>query len=163
MIKWDDAIKNALDILNHKENYAYFYGAKRQVLTDDIMMDLWSAYPGHFKKYDNAEKKKIFNYSRGKIGFDCSGFVAYCINSPYVYSGALINDCSFITDNMYSGVAGSILWKPNHVAIDIGYGFFLHFPSELHTCELGRFKENTIHWEKSGQSKYVDYEGANNR
>lgn len=159
---WDNAVKQGLSIYLHKDNYAYFYGAKGQVLTDAVMESLWNAYPSHFGKYNASEKKKIFNYSRGKIGYDCSGFVGKCVDDM-VYSGALIEHCPVKAPSLAEGVAGSVVWKPGHVGIDIGYGFYLHFPSEMNTCTMGRFVENTIPWEKSGQHGNIDYTGADAR
>lgn len=159
---WYDAIKKALEILEYKENYAYFFGAKGQVMTDEVMEYLWEAYPNHFSKFTASDKKRIFNYTRGKIGFDCSGFVGHCVGDM-VYSGALIEHCDHIAPSLAEGVAGSILYKPGHVGLDIGYGFFLHFPGEGRTCELGRIREGYIPWTKSGQHRNVDYTGADAR
>ena len=161
-IMWYDAIKTALYILLHASDYAYFFGAKGQVLTDSVMEALWNAYPNHFSRYTAAEKKRIFNYSRGKIGYDCSGFVGKCVGDM-VYSGALIEHCPVKARTIAEGVAGSIVWKQGHVGLDIGYGFYVHFPAELHSCELGRFSENKVPWERSGQHKNLDYTGADAR
>ena len=65
-----------------------------------------------------------------------------------------------------AGVAGSILYTTfggtgRHIAIDIGYGYFLHSPSEGHTIELGKILDYP--WDISGQSNCVDYSGDNNR
>ena len=162
MIKWYDVIKEALRMLQHKDEYAYFYGAKGQILTDAVMEALWQAYPEHFSRYTAADKKRIFDYSRGKIGYDCSGFVGMCVGDM-VYSGALIEHCNYIAPSLADGVAGSILYKPGHVGLDIGYGFYLHMPTEGHSCELGRIREMVVPWTKSGQHRNVDYTGADAR
>ena len=158
-ITWDNAIKNALEILQNKDNYAYFMGAKGQVLTDDLMEYLWSYYTTYFFMFFATQKKQIFNYSRGKIGFDCSGFVGKCIGdmSP---SWELINHSTIMTTPV-KGVAGSVLYKTGHVGLDIGYGFFLHFPVEMQSCTLGRIRE--YNWQTSGQNKYINYDGADSR
>lgn len=163
MKTWDEVIKYALAYHLHKENYAYFYGAKGQVLTDDAMNRLWAAEPGYFSRYSDGQKRMIFDWSRGKVGLDCSGFIAK-ITGCNTYSGAIIGKCTQISTDISSGVAGSILWRPGHVGIDIGYGYYLHFPSELHSCELGRIREDTISWEKTGLlTPYIDYKGADAR
>lgn len=163
MKTWDEVIKDALAIHLHKDKYAYFYGAKGQVLTDSVMEALWQAEPAYFKRYSAAQKKAIFDYSRGKIGYDCSGFVG-AVTGCMMYSGAQWDKCTVRSTNLAKGPAGSLLYKPSHVALDIGYGYFLHFPSEMHSCELGRIKENTVPWTGTGMlTGYIDYTGATNR
>ena len=162
MTKWDDVIKEALSILQNSTKYAYFYGAKGEILTDEVMNRLLVQYASYFKKYTAAQIRQIKDYSRGKIGYDCSGFVGHCVKDM-VYSGALIQHCPVIAPTLADGVAGSILWMNGHVGLDIGYGYFLHFPSEMHTCELGRIKEGKVPWTKSGQHRNVDYTGADAR
>ena len=159
-IMWYDAIKKGLQILQHKDEYAYFYGAKGKVLTDDYMNSLINFYKDYFKKYSKEQLKEIKNFSRGKIGFDCSGFLGHCIGDNS-YSGAQIEHCVKTTDDKFAGVAGSVLWKPGHVGLDIGYGFFLHFPVQGESCTLGRIKE--FDWKKSGESRFVNYKGADAR
>lgn len=162
LIKWDDVIKEALEMFLHSTNYAYFYGAKGVILTDITMNYLWNAEPAYFSKYDEAMKKRIFNYSRGKIGFDCSGFVGKLVKDM-TWSGGIWEHCYDKKTNLYLGDAGSIVYKPGHIGIDIGYGYYLHMPSELHSVELGRFLENTVDWRGCGKHDNVDYTGANNR
>lgn len=159
-ILWDEAIKKALEVLQHKDQYAYFMGAKGEVLTDARMDLLMNVYKDYFSKYTAAEKQDIKNWSRGKIGFDCSGFVGYCIGD-HSYSGSQIDHCKKKTTILANGVAGSVLWKPGHVGLDIGYGFFLHFPVEKQSCTLGRIRE--YNWQLSGESSYVNYTGADAR
>lgn len=163
MKTWEQVIKDGLYYLVHSDRYAYFYGAKGQRLTDAEMNYLWSAEPDYFKKYDEAAKKKIFDYSRGKIGFDCSGFIGI-ITGCRTWSGAIWTRCTDKSENLFSGPAGSILWKPGHVALDIGYGYFIHFPSEMHSCEMGRISENLNFFQGTGLlSAYIDYKGADTR
>ena len=163
MKTWDEVIKDALSIHLHKDKYAYFYGAKGQVLTDSVMEAFWQAEPAYFKRYSAAQKKAIFDYSRGKIGYDCSGFVG-AVTGCMMYSGAQWDKCTARSTNLANGPAGSLLYKPGHVALDIGYGYYLHFPSEMHSCELGRIKENTVPWTGTGMlTGYIDYTGSTNR
>jgi len=163
MKTWDQVVKDALYYLVHKEEYAYFYGAKGQLLTEAEMERLWNAEPEYFKKYDEPMKKKIFKYSKNKIGFDCSGFIGR-VTGCNTWSGSIWARCSKKSDNLFSGPAASILWKPGHVSLDIGYGYFVHFPSELHSCEIGRISENLDFFQATGQLvTYIDYNGATNR
>lgn len=163
MKTWDQVIKDALYYLVHKDEYAYFYGAKGQKLTDAEMDRLIAEEPEYWKRYDEATIKKIKKYSKGKTGFDCSGYIAR-VTGCNTYSGGIWTRCSKKTSDLYAGPAASILWKPGHVSLDIGYGYFLHFPSELHSCEIGRISENIGFFEQTGQLvTYIDYTGATNR
>lgn len=162
---WDRAIKNGLLAYVNRENYAYFYGAKGEVLTDEVMDRLWKEYPSYFSQYTLSEKKRIYNYSRGKIGYDCSGFTGYVCTGDKSYSTAQMENCNYVTTPPL-GVAGSILYSTfnntgRHCGIDIGYGYFLHMPKEMSTIELGRIAD--FNWEVSGESKFIDYTGATNR
>lgn len=164
MKKWDDVIKEALYMHIHSDRYAYFYGAKGERLTDSQMNYLWDASPDYFKKYKTPEeKKRIFDFSRGKIGYDCSGFIG-AITGCRTWSGAIWTRCTEKSNNLFSGPAASILYNPGHVAVDIGYGYFLEFPSEMHSCEMGRISENLNRFVGTGKLiGYIDYEGATNR
>lgn len=162
MKKWDDVIKVALDMLEHSDKYAYFYGAKGQRLTDAVMEALWKAEPVYFSRYNAQQKAAIFEYSRGKIGFDCSGFVGKCVGDM-TWSRGIWDHCYDKKTDVYQGVAGSIVYKTGHIGLDIGYGFFIHMGREMYSVELGRFKENTVKWEGCGKHRNVDYAGANNR
>lgn len=160
MKKWDEVIKEGLYMYVHKEGYAYFYGAKGQVLTENVMNALISAEPKYFARYNDQQLQNIKNYSRGKIGFDCSGFVGK-LTGCNTYSGAQFEQCKNKTDLVH-GLAGNLVWKPGHIGIDIGYGYFLDMPCEGQSVRLGKLSESTF--QQSGSLvNYVNYEGANNR
>ncbi len=163
MKTWDQVVKDAMYYLVHKDDYAYFYGAKGERLTDAQMDYLIAAEPEYWKRYDEATVKKIRKYSKGKIGFDCSGFISR-VTGCSGYSGSIWQKCSKKSSDPFVGPAASILWKPGHVMLDVGYGYFLHFPSELHSCEIGRISENLDFIQGTGQLvTYINYEGATNR
>jgi len=48
---WFQVVKDAIQMYKDRDKYAYFYGAKGQVLTKKVMENLWNAEPGYFKKY----------------------------------------------------------------------------------------------------------------
>lgn len=155
-----DIIKKALALYEDRENIAYFYGAKGQVLTDALMDELIKQYQSaHFYKYDKYQLEEIKDFSWGKIGYDCSGFVGACVGAPWDYSGKLWQRCTNIT-NIREAVAGSLLYKPGHIGIDIGYGYALHIPDELHTIEL--VKNTRPGFISGGQWEKADYSLANN-
>lgn len=159
MLTYDSVLKKALDIYYHRDNYAYFYGAKGEVLTDKVMNYLWDTYPTHFKKYSAEDKKRIFDYSRGKVGYDCSGYIT-AITGDTSGSTSQFNHCTK-NPSLADGVCGSLLHKSGHIGIDIGYGFFLHFPREGSSCELGKIRD--YNWTESGKHRNVDYTGASNK
>lgn len=160
MITWDAAIKKALYMYWKRDQYAYFYGAKGETLTESAMDYFIRTYPDHFSRYTENELKKIKEWSSGKIGYDCSGFTGICIGS-WKNSAGQIADCADVTDDLVSGPAGSLLYRPGHIGLDIGYGYFLHMPNEGRTIELGKIL--AYPWEKTGKSILLDYEGSDNR
>ena len=160
MKTWDTVIKKALRMYVHRNEYAYFYGAKGEVLTENVMDYLIRSYPKHFSQYTDAQLRQIKNFSLGKIGYDCSGFITAIAEIPG-NSAMQFNTCTKTTDNLVAGRAGSLLWKPGHIGIDFGYGFFLHMPHEGDSIILGKISEYP--WEYSGESSYIDMEGSDSR
>lgn len=130
-----DIVKRALYWYDNRENVAYFMGAKGEVLTDRHMDELIKWYPDYFAQYSAEDIKRIKDYSRGKIGFDCSGLVSDCAGLAGLSSWSLwdrtknrttVKDCK----------AGSFLWRPGHIGIDIGYGHFVDIPKEMQTVRI---------------------------
>ena len=162
MRTWDEVVKKALEVYLHRDEYAYWYGAKGQVLTDSTMRALIAAEPEFFSKYSNAQIRQFMDFARGKIGLDCSGFVALCtgINT---WSGGLWDRCYDRSSDVYQCVAGGLLWRPGHCAVDIGYGYGLDFPRQGSTCELFRHKEGKRDWTGCGKLSGIDYSGSDNR
>ena len=156
-----EVIKKALTMFYHRDEYAYFYGAKGQVLTDEVMNTLISLEPSYFSKYTTQELCAYKAFSRGKIGLDCSGFVSAVVGVQNYSTGHYHDGAEKTTpllgtegNGLYSSFGG----KGRHVGIDIGYGFFLHMPKEGHTIELGRIAE--YEWEHSFHFANINYEGA---
>lgn len=156
-----DVIKNAMQMYNDRYNYAYFYGAKGQRLTNNVMDALIAAEPKYFSRYSKSEIAAIKNFSLGKIGFDCSGFIN-AITGQSNYSTGYFEDCPVKT-NPKDGVEGSCLYTTfrgtgRHIGIDIGKGFFLHMAKEGESVIFDKISNYA--WEKSGQIKGIDYKGA---
>lgn len=158
MKKFDSVIKKAYEIYLARDSYCYLMGGKGQVVTDAVIDNLIKWYPEYYSKYTDEDIKKIKNYSRGKIAYDCSGFIT-ALTGDASYSGDQFSHCKQ-NESLASGVAGSLLWKPGHIGIDVGYGLFMHFPVELKTCELGWIRN--YNWQKSGLHKNIDYTGSTN-
>lgn len=145
----------ALEMYNNREKYAYLYGTKGQIGTDDFVRSMFAVYPDYFAKYSAAQKEDIVNYCRGKILYDCSGFVCECAGIPDVYSGKLLDDGSRKTKNMLDGKEGWLCYKKGHVGIDRGDGTFLHIFGEMHTIEPKRFSD--YDWTDQCRISGVDY------
>ena len=159
---WAEVVKEALQMLVNKDRYAYFYGAKGEKLTVDVMEALWNSSPDYFKKFTKEQKDAFFSYSLGKVGYDCSGFIGK-ITGCNTYSGAIWSRCDYKTTPALC-VGGSILWKPGHVGLDIGIGgFFIHMGRMGNTVEIGRISNGQVKWESAGRlTGYIDYTGAIN-
>ena len=156
-----NVIQNAMNIYYNRDQYAYFYGAKGQVLTDSVMNALVKCEPEYFSRYNPLQMKQIYDFSRGKVGLDCSGFVNACTGQTN-YSTGYYTDTLNKTDPIH-GKEGSLLYttwggKGRHVGIDIGYGYYLDFRKEGESCHFGRIKDTA--WENSGELKGIDYTGA---
>ena len=160
MKTWDSVIKQALYMYVHRDQYAYFYGAKGQVLTDSVMQALIDAEPQHFARFTKEELQCIKDFSRNRVGFDCSGYIGY-LTGDWSYSGAQISHCRNVTTDLVAGPAGSLLYKYGHIGLDIGYGYFLHMPREGESIIMGKILE--YNWTETGQSNYINYEGSDNR
>lgn len=156
-------IQNALAMLKDSYKYAYFYGAKGQKLTDGTMNALIEAEPNYFRRYTQSQIASIKNYSRGKTGYDCSGFVSKILGVNNYSTGHYSDTVNKTTP--CEGTEGNLLYTTfnntgRHIGIDIGYGYFLHMAREGCSVELGKISDYV--WENSGQAKDVDYTGAKN-
>lgn len=173
MATYKDIVNAAASLYANRNKYCYFYGAKHVVLTDERMEALWNAEPNYFKRYSAAQKQAIFNYSRGKIGLDCSGFVCLVLEnagvitrSQWTYSTALISKCTNITTNPASAEspAGSLLYSTfhnagRHIGVDGGAGYFYDIGVEGDTIRYAKIAD-WGKWEKAGRYPGVDYAGS---
>lgn len=156
-------IGRAVELYDERENLAYFYGAKGQYLTEELMDTLISFYPEHFGKYTAEELVEIKNFSRGKRGFDCSGFVSECVGQTNYSLGFYANGVNKTSPKL--GTSGNMLVTTfnntgRHIGIDIGHGRFLHMGTEGKSVEMGYIKDYP--WECSAQFAGVSYTFAVN-
>lgn len=152
-------LRHAFKLYVIRDRYAYFYGAKNIVLTDGVMNDLINAYwKEHFNRYTKKQLEEIKDYSRGKIGMDCSGFITL-ISGVGGSSAMQYNACVKKT-RIEDGKAGSLLYRLGHVGIDIGYGYAMHIPIEGHTLEIAKIQK--VGFTNSGELPGYDYSEANN-
>ena len=173
MATYKDIVNAAAALYANRNKYCYFYGAKNVVLTDERMNALWDAEPGYFSRYTKTQKKSIFNYSRGKVGLDCSAYVCLVLEtagiitrSQWTYSTALIGECTNITANPASATspAGSLLYSTfhnagRHIGVDGGSGWFYDIGAEGDTIRHMKITD-WGKWEKAGRYPGVDYTGA---
>lgn len=167
MISWDKVVATAKSIYANRNDYAYFYGAKGQVLTEPVMNALIAAESAYFaRRYTEDQIRNIKNYSIGKIGLDCSGFVCYVLEqagvitrSQWTYSTALIGMCNPRMEPLRIPAAGILYRCPpstgRHVGIDIDGGKFLHMGREGCSVEIG--DNHTNYWEIGGCFPGIDY------
>ena len=120
---------------NERDNVAYWYGAKGEVLTDEIMDYFILAEPLHFGRYTPEEIRRLKNWSRGKIGFDCSGFVSKCVGLTG-WSSAGLWDKTVNRGTVAAAKAGSLLYRKGHIGVDIGYGQCMMIGTEGRTIEI---------------------------
>lgn len=163
-MNWADVLGNGIYIYENRDKYAYLYGAKGQLLTAKLIREFFAMYPDYFKQYSDNEKRDIIEFSEGKTGLDCSGYINQCCGQVNWSTGYYEQSLNKTTPAL--GTWGNILYttfggKGRHIGLDVGEGKFLHAPKELHSIELGIIKEYP--WEGSGQIKGVSYTLAGNK
>lgn len=178
---WNEAIKTAL--LAHSQayrfnNYVYLYGAKGIYLGSEAQIkEFFKMEPEYFSRYSNEELTQIIRNSLNRTAYDCSGFVGWLCTGDRQYSTGQINNCSYTTKDLASGVAGSILYTTyggtgRHIGLDIGYGFCCDMACESTDANikagkvgvrLYKINDGTCPWEISGMSNVLDYTGADAR
>ena len=131
-----EAIQKFYDLYFGREKIAYWMGAKGEILTRKRMQELVEAYWDYFKKYDPDRLEALMRWSENKIGFDCSGLVCACFSTPYEMSSWTLREHMVRTVGVKECKAGSILWFPGHVEIDLGFGATGGIRSEGKTIEI---------------------------
>ena len=147
-------VRDALKWYEHRDDIAYFFGAKWVILTDAVMDYLIEQENWYFKRYDEKQLKAIKEWSRGKVGADCSAYICKSIGCDMISSAQLWARC-----NNKTGVkeckAGSLLRYPDHIGLDIGYGYCLHIGKELESIRLE--KNDKLGWIGGGEFDLLDY------
>lgn len=174
-VHWSEVLKRAWKMYTAREKYVYFYGAKGQILTDALMDALIKAEPAYFARYTKSEiENEIKPNSRGKIGYDCSGFVGACNDDRQYSYGQTLNGRR--TKDIKAGVHGSMLFTSykstgRHAALDVGYGLVMDMAFESTNKNIREGKagirlyhndDGTCNFEWSTESNTVDYTGAIN-
>lgn len=167
--KWNEAVDRGIEAYRSGQ-YVYFYGAKDVILTDATMTALIRAESAYFSRYTAEELEQIRRNSRNRRGIDCSAFTALCTGDKQ-WSVGQINNCSKY-NSLAAGPPGSILFttwngRGRHIGLDAGNGFTLQAGWESTDKAILEGRAGIIFsrisdtaWEKSGESNFVDYTGA---
>lgn len=150
-------LRNAFKMYVNRFRYAYFYGAKGEVLTEKRMNELILGYPEYYSRFSAQALEEIKRYSRGKIGYDCSGFLTAITGIPG-YSASLYEQTTDKT-TVEKGKAGYMLYKKGHCGVDIGYGYCMHIGSSGNTIEIAKIQ--SVGFTNSGAFPNYDYSEAN--
>ena len=165
------AIRKALDMAGEqlraietgeRAPYAYLYGGDGRVADAKYVRSLVKQYgKAHFNALFKRTGKTVddlIQHVEGKNVFDCSQAVVYWTDAPQdMNSTALINSCALIVPPA-NGLAGSVLWKPGHVALDVSCGMCVDFGEEFIDMRMYQLRKGLF--EKSGQLPWVDYRGT---
>lgn len=156
--------KNALRFYVHRNNYAYLYGTDGQVGSDELVDKMVRRHTKHFERYSHTDIQALKEYVRGKICFDCSGFVHTLFGAPDRNAFGIISECETtyqIPEQVTQSPEATVLWKPGHIGVDTGHGTFVHISTEFDTFKFGIIRE--YDWVKAGEwSEYCDYTDAYN-
>ena len=154
-----EILRKAFKFYCERFRYAYFYGAKGEILTEKRMNELIALYPDYYSRFSPQAMEEIKRYSKGKIGIDCSGFLTK-ITGCYGNS-AMLFESTVDKTTPYLGKAGYMLYKKGHCGVDIGYGYCMHIGSCGNTIEIAKIQ--AIGWTNSGAFPGYDYSEANNK
>lgn len=155
MIPAYKAVQTFYDLYFGRDRIAYWMGAKGEVLTRQRMQELVEAYSDYFKKYEPDQLEALMRWSEGKIGFDCSGLVCACYGTAYPMSSWTLREKMSATYGVKECKAGSILWKPGHVELDLGFGAAGGIRSEGKTIEI--HDNGTAGFQLGGELPEYDY------
>lgn len=173
-MKWNQVVSNALWLYTQRQNCTYMLGCSGEVAgRDKKVEECFRWYYDHdykekigatipdWEPTDNADAawKKWLKIYGGKLCFDCSGYLDWCLGYKGIHRysswdfGSMPKNAS-----IKAGPAGSALWKKGHVGLDIGYGYELEIRNFGMTFEL--FQIVTRDFTDSTKINDVDYTGA---
>ncbi len=170
---WNYMIQHGLRMYMQRDKYAYLYGANGEIGTPELVDRLWAVYPQYFEEQvigrGHHSKEELKRHVQGKICLDCSSFICYVSQEERFedlrvvrdYNSAMLRREFAVVRTPSAGTAGSILYKPGHVALDIGYGICLEFANEFVDMRMRRIAD--AGFVESGELKFIDYTGTNAR
>ena len=134
-------LRKAFKMYVNRFRYAYFYGAKGEILTEKKMDELIAIYwNDYYSRFSPQTLEEIKRYSKGKIGIDCSGFLTK-ITGLYG-SSSMLYDVTVDKTSVENGKAGYMLYKQGHCGVDIGYGYCMHIGSSGSTIEIAKIQDD---------------------
>lgn len=171
---WDYVRTNAVRAMANREAFAYLYGGNGEYLAtrgaaENLARKMMASYPAHYQTYvveTGHTFQELVDHITHKRVADCSGAVCYLTQGREwgaltvrrdLSSSGLISVAEQITTPA-KGVCGSVLWRPGHVAIDVGGGAFVEFAAEFADVRLRPIKDGNF--TKSGRLPWVDYTAA---
>lgn len=170
-MNWSRACFRALQMYHNRDSYCYLYGAKGWRVTDNLVHELMATYPDYYCKYTEAEIVEIKNNSRGKIAYDCSGFVSHCFDKLNInYSAGFYSERE-LEFTQEEAPIGSMLYTTHngtgrHIGIDCG-GCALHMGAESTNANIMKGIDSVRYdwystlpvgyWEHYFTHKDVDY------
>lgn len=125
-----EVIKKALYMFYHRDEYAYFYGAKGQVLTDEVMNTLISLEPAYFQsiQHRNLQLIKLSRVVKSDLIVAASYLPLWVCKITALDTIMMGQKNNTAFRHRRKRVVFIFGGKGRHVGIDIGYGFFLHMP-----------------------------------
>lgn len=150
-----EAIQRFYDLYFGRDKIAYWMGAKGDLLTYPKMRELVASYPDYFKKYTPERIEQLMAWSVNKKGYDCSGLLCACFGTPYEMSSWTLREHMVKTFGVKECKAGSILWFPGHVELDLGFGASGGIRSEGKTIEIN--DNGTAGFQLGGELEGYDY------
>lgn len=157
--------KRALWFYVHRDQYAYLYGTDGQEGSDALVDKMVRKHPSHFSRFTHEQLQELKDYVRGKTCFDCSGFIHTLFGAPDLNSFGIISECERIykiPEEVTQSPEGSVLWKPGHIAVDVGHGFFVDIAAEFNTFRFLNIREYGTFTKAGEWEKYCDYTDAYN-
>ncbi len=138
----------------------YLYGGDGRIATEAYIAALMASYPNHFRSAGYT-LDELVKHLKGVHVLDCSQLIVSLTDAPRdMSSGTLLAQCTERT-TPEDGVEGSLLWKPGHVALDIGRGFCLEMVGEMRDLQINRIAGRGF--TTSARLPWVDYTGASNK
>lgn len=161
-----DVIERVLFIYQHRDDVTYCLGCSGEVVGRDKKVENSFKYyyqNGYKEKIDNSIAYGFVsidadqawslwsNKYKGKMAFDCSGLIDWCLGYMGNHKYTSWNFKSFPT----TAASGSACWKDGHCGIFIGYNNFIHIPTWGHTLELQRVDE--YNWKSYHKIEGIQY------
>lgn len=175
---WNKVIQEAYRLFEARDNITYCLGCTGEVVGRDKIVENQFKYYYQTNEWQDKIGASINGWVKGisvddawlmwstqyagKMAFDCSGFIDFCIGYPgsHKYSSWNFGDMPK-NKSIAEGVACSVLWKKGHVALDVGYGGLLEIGAYGKTIEY--HKNTSRDFTSSHLITGVDYTGADAR